>query len=99
MINEQDNCTLSTPLHVAITNKNKAFVKAVMDLPDVRYDLADSSGNTVLHLATMNKDAETLKVRNRCSKPCDSYCRNPSEPFKIRVHRGRRTSFVCIWGV
>lgn len=63
MLNEQDSCTMSTPLHVAIANKNKAFAQAVMMLPDVRYDLADATGNTVLHLATINDDVDLLKVR------------------------------------
>ena len=59
---DRRNSELKTPLHISVRGKEKVFMtKSLLDA-GVPLEIYDRDKNTALHIATENKDEETVKV-------------------------------------
>ncbi|KAM7542291.1 hypothetical protein Aperf_G00000017547 [Anoplocephala perfoliata] len=61
-LNEADEKTGETPLHVAVKAESVKTVQTLLALPEIRLDIRDLGGNTVLHVAVSLCSLELIQL-------------------------------------
>ncbi|VDO08506.1 unnamed protein product [Rodentolepis nana] len=87
-LNEADDDTGETPLQVAVKTESTKAVQALLSLPEIKLDVSDHAGNTVLHTAVGLSSLELLQLLLEINPPPEKESASPTTstiPFCRRM--------------